>query len=160
MKRTLFAAAAVVMCMAGAALAHDYKIGALSVAHPMAFETAKTARTGGGYLSITNTGDAPDRLIGARSDAFPDIMLHETTTDANGVARMAHLDAVEIPAGETVTFAPGGMHLMFMGLDGDPLEIGEKIPVTLHFERAGDLDVVFNVEARGAAGDAVDHATH
>lgn len=143
-----------------ATFAHDYVLGAVSVAHPFAFETAKTASSGGGYMSISNAGDTPDRLLAVTSPEVSDIGLHVTETDANGVARMTHLEAIEIPAGETVTLAPGGLHVMFMNLNGDPFEIGEKIPATLMFENAGPLEITFNVESRRGASKEGDHSMH
>ncbi|KMK68685.1 copper chaperone PCu(A)C [Puniceibacterium sp. IMCC21224] len=153
--RILAVAAAIVI--GHAASAHDFKVGDLVIEHPMAFATPKTAMTGGGYLSITNTGAGDDRLLAVEA-AFPRVMLH-TTDMQNDVASMRHVEGIVIPAGATVTFEPGGLHVMFMGLDGDPFEVGEKIPATLVFEHAGNLDVMFNVEARGASDD-MDHSAH
>jgi copper(I)-binding protein len=148
--------AAAVFAFASAATAHEYKVGDLVINHPMAFETPTTAMSGAGYLSITNNGSEADRLIEVQAE-FPRVMLH-TTEMKDDVARMIHLDAIDIPAGETVTLMPGGMHVMFMGLAGDPLEIGEEISATLVFEQAGTVEVVFSVEER--TGDAMDHSMH
>ena len=155
MKTQLFAAMAL-LAFAAPASAHEFKVGDLVVDHPMAFETAATAMSGGGYLTVTNTGTTDDRLIAVEAD-FPRVMLH-TTEMTDGVAKMRHVDGVDIPAGETVTLAPGGYHVMFMGLDGDPFEVGETVPATLIFENAGALDVVFNIEERD--GEAMDHSDH
>ena len=143
-----------VALLPGFALGHDYMLGDLHVAHPFARATAATAMAGAGYVTILNSGNADDTLIGIEAD-FPRVMLHDSKT-VDGVTSMLALDAVTIPAGETVTFAPGGMHVMFMGLNGDPLEVGEEIPATLIFENAGRLDVVFKVEEVDAA---MDHGT-
>ena len=143
-----------VALLPGFALGHDYMLGDLHVAHPFARATAASAMAGAGYVTILNSGAADDALIGVEAD-FPRVMLHDSKT-VDGVASMLALDAVTIPAGETVTFAPGGMHIMFMGLNGDPLEAGEEIPATLIFENAGRLDVVFKVEDGEAA---MDHGT-
>ena len=139
----------IAMCLVlvpGFGLAEQYDIGGLVISDPVAFETAATAMSGAGYLTITNTGDTDDRLI--RVDAgFPRVMIHETRTE-NGVATMVHLDGVDLPAGDTVAFAPGGKHIMFMGLAGDPLETGETFAATLTFEKAGTVEITFNVTAR------------
>lgn len=157
MKSILFGAT--VSCvLATAAAAHDFEIGDLVIVHPMAFETAPSAMSGGGYFSITNNGTTAEHLLGVEA-AFPRVMLH-TTEMTDDIARMSHVDALEIPAGETVTLAPGGLHVMFMGLNGDPLEAGETFPATLIFETAGRLDVVFNVEARTEGGMQMDHSAH
>lgn len=156
MKLTTFPAVAALCFAASAALAHEYKVGDLVIDHPMAFETPATAMSGGGYLTITNNGTEDDRLIAVQAD-FPRVMLH-TTEMKDDVARMMHIDAVEVPAGETVSLAPGGLHVMFMGLDGDPFEQGEEIPATLVFEHSGEVEVIFNVEERTT--EAMDHSMH
>lgn len=156
MKRATFAATAALSFFAASAIAHEYKIGDLVIDHPIAYETPVTAMSGGGYLTITNTGGQADRLIAVQAD-FPRVMLH-TTEMKDDVARMMHIDGVDVPAGETVSLAPGGMHVMFMGLDGNPFEVGEQIPATLVFEQAGAIEIIFNVEER--SGDATDHSMH
>jgi len=165
MKPTAFGAPlAAALCLfapalATPALAHDFTIGTLSVGHPFAYETPVTAQTGAGYLTITNTGDTPDRLLEVRAK-FPRVEVH-TTEMKDGIARMLHVEVIEIAPGATVTLAPGGYHVMFMGLQGDAFEVGEKIAATLVFETAGTLDVEFNVEARPAGGaPAMDHSSH
>ena len=156
-----FYTAALAALLALPAAAHEYTAGDIVVDHPMAFETPKTARVGGGYLTITNGGDTADRLVSITAEGFDEVSLHETTTDDMGVARMSHVKGIELPAGVTVTLAPGGLHIMFMGLDGDPFEVGEKIPATLTFEKAGTLDVTFNVESRrGHNADEMEHSNH
>ncbi|MFC6641193.1 MULTISPECIES: copper chaperone PCu(A)C [Sulfitobacter] len=156
-----FYTAALAALLALPAAAHEYTAGALTVDHPVAFETPKTARVGGGYLTITNGGDSADRLVSISAEGFDEVSLHQTTTDDMGVARMSHIGGLDLPAGETVTLKPGGLHIMFMGRDGDPFEEGEKIPATLTFEKAGTLEVIFNVESRrGHDAGAMDHGAH
>lgn len=144
-----------VMLLPGLASAHEYRLGDLLIDHPVAFETPPTAMSGAGYMTITNNGDTDDRLLSVAAD-FPRVMIHETVTE-NDVAKMIHLEAVDLPAGETVSFAPGGKHVMFMGLKGDPLEVGETITATLTFEQAGEIELVFNVEARDGSEDHSNH---
>lgn len=133
-------------------VAHDYKVGDLVIDHPVAHETIKSAMSGAGYFGVTNNGDTDDRLLTVTAD-FPRVMMHDTTL-ADGVATMMYLaEGIVVPAGGSVTFSPGGKHVMFMGLKGDPFEIGEEIPAILTFENAGDVAIVFNVEAMGVAHD-------
>ena len=104
------------LLMALPAAAHDYKLGALEIGQPWARATPPTAPTGGGYLSVKNTGTTPDRLMSASSPAAGAVQVHEMKMDGN-VMRMRELDGpLEIKPGETVTLAPGGMHLMMIGL--------------------------------------------
>lgn len=133
--------------------ADDYSLGGISVMHPVAFET--TGRTGAGYFTVENAG-ADDRLIQVRAD-FPRVMMHETIQE-DGIAKMQHVEAVQIPKDGAVTFEPGGLHIMFMGLSAH-WEAGDKIAATLVFERAGAIDVVFNVEPRPGNGtENMDHS--
>jgi len=125
-------------------MAHEYKIGDLVIDHPIARETTAMAMSSAGYFVVTNTGETDDTLLAVRAD-FPRVMVHDTEV-VNDVATMVHLDQLVIPAGETVTLAPGGKHVMFMGLKGDPMEEGEQVPATLVFENAGEIDIMFNVE--------------
>lgn len=125
-------------------MAHDYKVGDLVIDHPVARETAATAMTGAGYMTVTNTGNTDDVLQAVRAD-FPRVMMHDTKT-VDDISKMVHLETLVIPAGEAVTFAPGGKHVMFMGLNGDPFEDGETVPATLVFKIAGEIDILFNVE--------------
>ncbi|MFN3663110.1 copper chaperone PCu(A)C [Yoonia sp.] len=131
---------------------------AISVSDAYAFETAPTAMAGGGFVTITNTGDSDDTLIAVLAD-FPRVEIH-TTEFEDDIARMIHLDAIPVPAGETVTLEPGGMHVMFMGLQGNPLTAGDSLQATLVFDQAGEVPVNFDVVTRDAAsghGDDCDH---
>lgn len=143
---------AIAVLLAAPALAHDYKAGDLTIDHPMAFETAKTARAGGGFLTITNAGDSDDRLLEVRTD-FPMTQIHQTSVDDKGVASMSEVGTVAIPAGETVTLQPGGLHIMFMGLTPETaLVLGEVFEAVLVFERAGEVAVEFQIEKRTHKG--------
>jgi copper(I)-binding protein len=137
------------LSMASPAWAHDYKLGALEIGHPWSRATPPTAPTGAGYLSVKNTGTTPDRLVSVSSPAAGTVQVHDMKMDGS-VMRMRELDGpLEIKPGETVTLAPGGMHLMMMGLK-EPLTQGERLPLTLVFEKAGKIDVELAVEAMGA----------
>ncbi len=159
MKLMSYAAFAATFAFASAATAHEFKIGDLVIDHPMAFETAQTAQTAGGFMVITNTGDAPDTLIAVEAD-FPRVEIHTTEMDGD-VARMMKVeDGLVVPAGESVTMQPGSYHVMFMGLGGDPFEVDEQVPATLVFENAGRLEVTFTVEERKMDHGEMDHSDH
>jgi copper(I)-binding protein len=131
------------------ALAHSYKLGDLEIGHPWARATPPTAPAGGGYLTITNKGATADKLVAVRSPAAGATQVHEMKMEGN-VMRMRELEGgLAIPPGGTVTLAPGGFHLMLMGLKA-PFKQGEKVPVTLVFEKAGSIDVELAVVAMGA----------
>lgn len=140
------------------ATAHDFKLADLEIQHPVAFETPVAAKSGAGYLTVVNHGETDDNLLEIRAD-FPRVMLH-LSEEKDGIAKMTHVDRITIPAGQSVELAPGGYHVMFMGLGGDPFESGEKIKATLVFEKAGELDVVFTVEPRSDAATQAGHSGH
>lgn len=132
------------------AWSHDYKVGSLEIDHPWTRATPPSARSGGGYMTITNKGTAPDRLIAARSGASAKVEIHEMKMDGT-IMRMRELEnGLEIPPGATVALKPGGYHIMFMELKA-PLEKGGKVPVTLVFEKAGSVDVEFPIREMGAS---------
>ncbi len=152
--------ALVALASAVCAQAHEYDVAALKIDHPWARPTVAAAQPGAAFFTVTNTGNAPDRLIAARApDGFLEgIEIHTTRIGEDGVARMRPLaDGALVEPGETLVFAPGGRHLMLFGL-GAPLEDGESFPLTLVFERAGEVDVVVKVETNPEAG--AGHAGH
>ena len=136
-----------VLVLAGTAVhAHSYKSGTLEIGHPWARETPAAAAVGAGYFKVKNTGTEPDRLIGAESDAAATVEMHESTTE-NGIAKMRAVTSIEIPAGTDLAFAPGGYHLMLLGLK-EGLAEGMRIPAVLIFEKAGRIEVELAVESR------------
>ena len=150
MKTKPFLVATVVALLAAASAgAHDYTLGALKIEHPWARPTVAGQSTGGAYLGVINSGNAPDRLLGGSSPAAARVEVHEMRMDGN-VMRMREMSALDVPAGVTVKLAPGGMHLMLFGLQ-KPLKAGDKLPLKLRFERAGEIEVMLNVETQPAA---------
>jgi len=131
------------------ASAQDYRVGSLEIGHLWARATAPTAPTGGGFLTVTNKGTTPDKLISAKSAAAETVQIHEMKMEGNVMRMREQGSGLEIPPGATVTLAPGHFHLMMMGLKG-PLKQGEKVPVTLVFEKAGSIEVELAVLAMGA----------
>ena len=141
---------AVAAALASPVWAADYKLGSLEIDQPWTRATAPTAKTGGGFVTITNKGTTPDRLVAVRSAASDKVEVHEMKMDGN-VMRMREIDkGLEIPPGATVTLKPGGYHIIFMELKA-PFAKDAKVPVTLVFEKAGSIDVELAVQAMGAA---------
>lgn len=106
-------------------------------------------RPGAAYLEIRNAGDAPDRLVGVRAAGAEAAELHEAR-QKDGMMTMAPVEAIEVPAGETVKLAPGGFHVMLFGL-AKPLAEGDTLGLTLEFEQAGEIAVAAPV-MRGGMG--------
>jgi hypothetical protein len=149
MLRTSLIGLVVLAVSAGSAAAADYSVGALKIHDPWARATPKGAPVGGGYLTITNSGTAPDRLIGGATEVSKGFEIHEMSMD-KGVMKMRLMaGGLEIKPGETVTFKPSGYHLMFTGLKSQ-LTKGEHVAATLKFEKAGEVKVQFDVAGIGA----------
>ena len=127
-----------------------YKVGNLVITTPWARATPKGAPVGGGYLSITNNGSEPDRLVGGSfAAAGGRTEVHQMKMEG-GVMRMRPLaNGLEIKPGETVELKPGGYHLMFMGLK-QQLKAGETVKGTLEFAKAGKVEVSYPVRAQGS----------
>jgi periplasmic copper chaperone A len=133
------------LSMGSAVQAHQYTAGDLSISHPHIPLPAASAKSVGGYLSISNTGAEADRLIGVEVPVVKHAMVHTTIHGEDGVARMTHLEFLDLPAGETVTLERGGLHVMMMGLQSALTE-GQMVPATLIFEKAGRVEIEFSVD--------------
>ncbi|MGJ8546645.1 MAG: copper chaperone PCu(A)C [Sulfitobacter sp.] len=112
------------------------------------------------FFTLMNHSGVDDRLVGVSSDVAEKVELHSHTEDANGVMRMGEIEGgVAVAAGESHHFARGGDHVMFMGVN-TPLEQGAEVRVTLQFEHAGAVEVVFPVDhARKPDHGAMKHGT-
>ena len=130
------------------AQAHEFKLGALTVGHPVARATAPGQPVGGAFMTITNAG-ADDRLLSISAANAASVELHTMKMEGD-VMRMREVDAIALPAGQTVKLQAGGYHVMLMGLKA-PLKAGDRFPATLKFEKAGELKVEINVEAASGA---------
>jgi copper(I)-binding protein len=142
----------------GPVCAEDIKAGDLVISQAWSRATPNGAKIAGGYLTIENKGAAPDRLIGGSGDIAGKVEVHEMAMN-NGVMTMRPLDkGLAIEPGKTVKLAPGGYHLMIMDLKG-PFKQGEKVPVTLQFEKAGKVNLSLDVQGVGAQAPAgADHS--
>lgn len=151
MKLSHSLAAVALALSASVALAHGYQAGPLKIGHPWSRATPAGAKVGGGYLTIENTGSAPDRLVSVSVPFAGRTEIHEMAMK-DGVMTMRPLDkGVEVPAGAKVEFKPGGYHIMFMELK-QQLNQGEMLKGTLTFEKAGSVDVEFKVDSIAAKG--------
>jgi copper(I)-binding protein len=137
--------------------AEEVKAGDLVITQAWSRATPGGAKIAGGYLTIENKGGAPDRLIGGTGDVASKVEVHEMATK-DGVMTMRPLDkGLVIEPGKTVKLAPGGYHLMLMDLKG-PLKQGDKVPITLEFEKAGKVNLSLDVQAVGAQAPGGDHS--
>ena len=149
--RSLAYAALLSALIAAPARAEEVKAGELTITQAWSRATPKGAKIGSGYLTIENKGSAPDRLVGISADIAGKVEVHEMAMN-NGVMTMRPLDkGLTIDPGKTVKLAPGGYHLMMFDLKS-PLKQGDKVPVTLEFEKAGKVQLSLDVQGVGAQG--------
>jgi periplasmic copper chaperone A len=133
--------------------AQEVKAGDLVITQAWSRATPGGAKIAGGYLTIENKGSAPDRLISGSGDFAGKVEIHEMAMN-NGVMTMRALDkGLAIEPGKTVKLAPGGYHLMLMDLKA-PLKQGDKVPLTLEFEKAGKVTLSLDVQGVGAPAPA------
>lgn len=140
--------------------AHDYQVGDIKIDHPWSRATPMVAPVAGGYITVTNNGGEPDRLLGGTTSLAEKIEVHESTT-TDGVARMRPLpDGLVVEPGATVELKPGGIHLMFVK-PSKQLKDGERFKATLAFEKAGAVEVEFAVQGMGNKPSAQqEHESH
>jgi copper(I)-binding protein len=109
---------------------------------------------GGGYLTIRNSG-AADRLLGVATPLAQKGELHEMSMKGEVMSMRPLPDGVAVPARGTVALEPGGLHMMFTGVTA-PFKVGDTVPVTLRFEKAGTVEVVLPVLGVGQSPNAGD----
>ncbi|GMP03823.1 MULTISPECIES: copper chaperone PCu(A)C [Bradyrhizobium] len=148
--KRVIAGAVILTCLVGApAFAADTTSGDLVITRAWSRATPGGARVAGGYLTIENRGHTAERLQAASAARALRTEIHEMAVN-DGVMTMRPLDkGLVIAPGQIVTLAPGGGHLMFIGLDV-PLHAGDQMPVMLSFEHAGAVKVTLDVQAIGA----------
>jgi periplasmic copper chaperone A len=155
--RTIACAAWLTCFLAAPVRAEEVKAGDLVITQAWSRATPGGAKVAGAYLTIENKGSVPDRLIGGTADVAGKVQVHEMTT-TNGVMTMRPLDnGLTIEPGKTVKLAPGGYHLMMFDLKSS-FKQGDKVSVTLEFEKAGKIKLSLDVQGVGAKGPAAGDA--
>jgi copper(I)-binding protein len=158
MSRAVGALLVAAACIAPAS-AQTIKVGNLQIENAWSRATPAGAKIGVGYLVIKNTGTSPDRLVGGSTAAAANVEIHEATIRDDVATMQPMSSGLPIEPGKTVTLAPGGYHLMFVDLKS-PLKQGQKVTATLEFEKAGKVDVTFDVRAVGAKSPMPGHSDH
>lgn len=137
---------------------HKTTAGQLVIEDAFSRETLPNQPVAGAFLTLTNTGDSADRLIGGTSAVAGRVEVHEMAMDGD-VMKMRELDGgLEVQPGETVELKPGGYHIMLFDLT-DRLKEGDMIEVTLEFAEAGEVTVPVMVHGKSAKS-AHAHAAH
>jgi periplasmic copper chaperone A len=145
------AAALLLTFAALVAISQMARAGSLEIEGAYARATIGMAKTGAVYLSVVNNGRSPERLRGATTPVAKQAQLHLHAMKGD-VMTMAHVKCLVIPAGGRITMAPGGLHIMLIGL-ASPLTEGQRFPLRLSVDGAGDIVVDVAVKGPGGAGD-------
>ncbi|WP_348945937.1 copper chaperone PCu(A)C [Chitinibacter sp. FCG-7] len=151
-----FMLASVLLASASLSLAHDYTIAHLNIHHPWARTTVNAARNAGVFMQIRSKQD--DQLLQASSDLAERVEIHSMKV-VDGIMQMRPLPQLEIKANSETHLAPGGYHIMLLGLKR-ALQEGEKFPLTLHFAKAGQSVVEVKVEPITYQASGSAHAGH
>src|SRR5690606_39859728 len=130
-----------------------YTVGDIHLFDAYARPTVSHQPTAGAYVGIENMGKQADRLISAESPAAKRVEIHTMSMD-NHVMKMKEVGTIDLKPGETITMKPGdGFHLMLIGLT-QRLKAGDKLPMTLVFEKAGKVEVTFDIDSKqGKSGE-------
>jgi copper(I)-binding protein len=143
------AAVAAMLLPGHAILAHEFKLGSITVEQPWSRATPGGAQVAVGYLTMKNNGATEDRLVSATAEIAGRAEIHQMSM-ADGVMTMRQAtEGVPVPAGGAVALEPNAYHLMFVDLK-KPLKEGDEFAGTLTFKKAGTVDVTFEVEGMGA----------
>lgn len=155
MSPKFFAAALAATVLAAPAFAEG-----IDVHDAFAITSRPGAPSGSAYMVIENLGTSDDRLASASAPVAQMVQLHAHIFTDDGVASMEELaDGIALPAGEQIHLSQGGDHVMFMGIT-EPFEDGMIIPLTLHFDVAGDVLVDLPVDLSRLGSGGGDHDTH
>lgn len=143
---------AALLLPAGFASAHEYNVGNLHIAHPWSLALPPNAPNVAAYFVIDNKGAEADRLLSVDTPVSDRSELHEHVMNGD-VMRMQQVPNVAVPAHGEVTFSPSAYHVMIMQpKDRSLLTDGKRFPLTLHFEKAGDITVEVAVQKQPPEG--------
>ncbi|MDI1282866.1 MAG: copper chaperone PCu(A)C [Reyranella sp.] len=135
----------------GAVAARSFALGEIEIVGPWARASLPPMTAGGGFFALTNKGTIPDRLIAASSPVAERVEIHAITVVGAELRMRAREGGLALPPGTTLILKPRGYHLLLTGLK-TPLEAGSQVPVTLTFEKAGNIDIELAVAAPGPVG--------
>ncbi len=128
-------------------LAHEYSTGDIEIDHPWSREAPPTATVIAGFFQLKNNAQLDDYLISASTPVAKRVEIH-THEMSDGMMQMKQIDRVKVAAQETVMFKPGGYHLMIFNPE-KAYKQGERFPMTLTFQNAGEVQVELAVEKNG-----------
>lgn len=141
--------------------AHEYQAGEIRIDHPYARPTMPGQTSAGAYLRLENKGKDADKLVSVASSVAKSVEIHTMSMDGN-IMRMREVPGIELKPSAIVEMKPGhGFHLMLIGIQ-QPLKTGDKIPLTLTFEKSGKAEISAWVEDKDskAASEKPAHQHH
>lgn len=144
MNRRIALLALAAVTVASAASAADVKVAGLSITKVWSRPAAQGGN-GAGFLTVTNTGKAADKLVSVSSPVAGRVEIHESMVMSGQAMMHPRPGGLAVPAGGKAELKPGSWHLMFLGLK-KPLKAGETFPATLTFQKAGKVPVQFTVQ--------------
>jgi len=118
--------------------------GGITVSDAWARTSPMMERAGAAYMVLQNSGAAEDKLLSVESDVAKTIELHETK-ESGGMMQMSPVPNIPVAAGGKTELKPGGLHVMLIGLNRE-LKAGDKVQLTLNFEKAGKVPVTAEVK--------------
>jgi len=131
----------------------------IQIEEPWSRATAPGSTLAAAYMVIRNSAEDRDRLLSVSSPLARKVETHVTLKDGN-IMRMREVPGYEVPGRGRVELKPGGAHLMLIDIK-QPFKAGQKIPVTLRFERAGEIKLELQVRAAGTTGEhSGEHKMH
>jgi copper(I)-binding protein len=137
------------------ALVASPALAQVGIEQPWMRATAPGAKVAGGFMTVHNMGQVPDRLVAASSPVAEGVELH-THIKQGSTMKMRQVPGFDVPANGRFVLKPGGAHLMFINITR-PLKQGERIPVILEFEKAGKVTAEYAVGGLGAMGPGGGH---
>ena len=133
------------------AQSQEVKVGDLVILQPWSRAAPRGAETASSYLTIENKGTTADRLVGGSTDVAEKLQIEQISTVGGAMTVNPVAGGLGISPGEKVVLAPGGYRLALLKLKS-PLKKGTKVPMTLQFEKAGQVTVPFDVLGPAAKG--------
>lgn len=145
MKRRILIAGIGLLALVPRARAHEFRAGPIHIDHPYSRQVPNVRTPGIVYMTISNKGEKPERLLGASSPIAGRIELHANLRDGD-IMRMRPVEAIDLPAAGVLRLQPNARwHLMLLDLR-KPLAVGDTFPLTLNFREVGNVRVEVEVQ--------------
>jgi copper(I)-binding protein len=131
--------------------------GQIQIENPWSRATPGGTKIAAGYMVVKNNSATADHLVSASSPNAGRVETHVHIREGD-VMRMREVKGYDIPAHGSFELKPGGAHLMLINIKA-PFKAGDRVPVTLRFQRAGEVKIELAV-GNGPPARADDHSQH